>query len=315
MSQTFFQELEIPEPDSNLEVGSGTHAEQTAALLTSLENELHAHRPDLVVVYGDVNSTLAAALVAAKLGIPVSHVEAGLRSFDRSMPEEINRVVTDHLAALLFTTSNDATRNLTDEGLDPLSIHFVGNPMIDTLLNQLDRVSDESVKWRLGLVDTDYVVATVHRPSNVDDITEASRVLESLASASQLLPVVLPLHPRGREKFEALGLLDIKDLIVTEPMRYREFLALLKDSSVVVTDSGGIQEETTALGIPCLTMRPNTERPVTLTSGTNQLVSWDGLQEALAFALARPAPIRPSLPPLWDGSAGERIAAVMASWF
>ncbi|MCC6832856.1 MAG: UDP-N-acetylglucosamine 2-epimerase (non-hydrolyzing) [Thermoleophilia bacterium] len=317
MSDVFVRDLDLPQPDSSLGVGSGSHAGQTAALLTALEGALvsadPAARPALVMVYGDVNSTLAAALVCSKTGIPMAHVEAGLRSFDMTMPEEVNRRVTDILSDLLFVTSPEALDNLAREGVDLERCHFVGNPMIDTLLAHLARFDPDPMRERLGLAGP-YAVATLHRPANVDTVQAAGRLVAALHELSARLPIVLPLHPRGRATLTAAGLLDVPELQVVEPLGYVEFLSLVRGSSVVVTDSGGIQEETTILGIPCLTLRPNTERPITISHGTNRLVEPDRLGAAVDAALrgelARPG----DGPPLWDGRAGERIAALVADW-
>lgn len=312
MSEVFFQQLGLPEPDVNLGVGSGSHGAQTAAVMVALEEMFVADRPSLVIVYGDVNSTVAAALVAAKLQIPLAHVEAGLRSFDRTMPEEVNRVVTDALADLLFTTSPDANVHLGTEGVAADKIHFVGNPMIDTLLANLDTFDPVAVTADLGL-EGDYVVATLHRPGNVDDPEQAAKIVRAVHEVADTVRVVIPLHPRGRESFARAGLMDHENVTVIEPLGYVEFIGLVRGSRAVVTDSGGVQEETTMLGVPCLTLRPNTERPVTITHGTNRLVTSDGLAGAVQEALALPRTDTPAVtPPLWDGAAGQRIAAVVA---
>ena len=319
LSEVFFRELDLPRPDVNLGVGSGSHAQQTAALLTGLEAEFVATRPELVIVYGDVNSTLAAAIVAAKLGVPVAHVEAGLRSFDMSMPEEINRRVTDALSDLLFVTSPEAIAHLADEGIASDRIHLVGNPMIDTLLSQLDRLDSASARARLALPE-DYLVATLHRPGNVDDPEVAAELVAVVHSAAALADIVLPLHPRGRAVLEALGIGDHPRVHVVEPLGYLDFMSLVSGALAVITDSGGVQEETTVLGVPCLTLRPNTERPVTITHGTNRLVTTRTIGRELhdAVAARRAQSDRfatPSVvPPLWDGHAGARIAAVIVDW-
>jgi UDP-N-acetylglucosamine 2-epimerase (non-hydrolysing) len=303
MSEVFFRQLGLPPPDINLEVGSGSHARQTAAILTGLEDVLLELRPELVVVYGDVNSTVAAALTAAKLGIRLAHVEAGLRSFDRGMPEEINRVVTDRLADLLFATSADAVAHLGNEGVDPARIHLVGNPMIDTLLAH-----------RATLVPPRfhrYVVATLHRPANVDDLGDAAELVKALHAVADQVQVVLPLHPRGRESLRGAGLFDHPGVQVVDPLGYLEFLGLVNGAVAVVTDSGGVQEETTVLGVPCLTVRPTTERPVTITHGTNRLVTRERRAEEVSACLVAGRPATWPVPPLWDGHAGERIAAVI----
>lgn len=313
MSEVFFQQLGLPEPDVNLGVGSGTHAHQTAKVMTSLEDMFVADPPALVVVYGDVNSTVAASLVAAKLHIPVAHVEAGLRSFDRTMPEEVNRVVTDGLADLLFTTSPDANVHLGTEGIHADKIHFVGNPMIDTLLANLDKFDAEAAKAELGLTEP-YLVATLHRPANVDDPDQAAAIVKALHAAADTTRVVIPLHPRGRASFEAAGLMEHSGVTVIAPLGYVEFIGLVRGSCAVITDSGGVQEETTMLGVPCLTLRPNTERPVTITHGTNQLVTEQTLSDRLAETLANGSSGDGTTPPLWDGHAGERIARVIKQY-
>jgi UDP-N-acetylglucosamine 2-epimerase (non-hydrolysing) len=310
LSDVFFTELDLPHPDVSLGVGSGSHARQTAAIMVALEDTFVERRPGLVVVYGDVNSTLAAALVCAKMLIPVAHVEAGLRSFDATMPEEVNRRVTDELADPLFVTAPEGVTNLEAEGITGARVVFVGNPMIDTLLGHLDRLDPAPVRARLGL-EGRYAVATLHRPANVDSPDAAGALVVALAEATRRLPVVLPLHPRGRAMLGQAGVGSVRDLRVIDPLGYVDFLSLVRGAAAVITDSGGIQEETTVLDVPCLTLRPNTERPITLTAGTNRLVSpatlGAALDDALAGALARPG----DGPPLWDGHAGERIAAVL----
>ncbi|HEV7604179.1 MAG TPA: UDP-N-acetylglucosamine 2-epimerase (non-hydrolyzing) [Candidatus Limnocylindrales bacterium] len=313
MSDVFFSDLGLPEPDVNLGVGSGSQAVQTAALMVALERQFMASRPELVVVYGDVNSTMAAALVCAKLGLPVVHVEAGLRSFDDTMPEEINRRITDLLAELLFVTSPEGVDNLRAEGIPADRIHHVGNPMIDTLLSNLERFDAAGMRTALDLPER-YAVATMHRPGNVDEASQAARVVAMLRGVSELVTLVVPLHPRGRPTLEAAGLVGSDRLRIVDPLGYIDFLSLVRGAALVVTDSGGIQEETTVLGVPCLTVRPNTERPITVTHGTNQLVGPDAVVGLARSILAdgRPAPTSP--PPLWDGHAGERMAAVLAAW-
>ena len=319
MSEVFFREFSLPQPDVNLGVGSGSHAQQTAALMIGLEEEILSTEPQLVIVYGDVNSTLAAAIVAAKLGVPLAHVEAGLRSFDMSMPEEINRLVTDALADLLFVTSPDAIAHLAREGVPEGKIHLVGNPMIDTLLAQLHRLNVDQARQNIG-VGVDYIVATLHRPGNVDDPQVAADLVAVVHEAAGIADIVLPLHPRGRAVLEALGIGDHPRVHVVEPLGYIDFMSLVRGSLAVITDSGGVQEETTVLGVPCLTLRPNTERPVTISHGTNQLVTTHSLPAALAeqVALRREQPDRLApptrIPPLWDGHAGERIAHLIVDW-
>ncbi|MQY03482.1 non-hydrolyzing UDP-N-acetylglucosamine 2-epimerase [Actinomadura macrotermitis] len=312
MSEIFFRELGLPEPDVNLGVGSGSHAAQTAALMPRLEQEFLARSPGLIVVYGDVNSTIAAALVAAKLHIPVAHVEAGLRSFDMTMPEEVNRRLTDQLSDLCFVTSPEAVGHLAREGVPVDRVHFVGNPMIDTLLRNLDRFDTAAVRAAYDLPER-YVLATMHRPANVDDPDVAGVLVRRLHEVADLTDLVIPLHPRGREVLLAAGLADHPRVRPLEPLGYLEFIAAVRGAAATVTDSGGLQEETTILGVPCLTVRPNTERPITITHGTNRLVTFDELVPAARKALqADPSSHR--TPPLWDGQAGPRIAQVIKEW-
>ena len=313
MSGVFFGELDLPEPDINLDVGSGSHAAQTAAIMVKLDAVLEDIVPALTVVYGDVNSTLAAAVVAAKRLLPLAHVEAGLRSFDPTMPEEINRRVTDLLADLLFVTSPEAIDNLRHEGIGPGGVEFVGNPMIDSLLANLERF-DVAAARREHDLEGPYAVATLHRPANVDGPAAAGRVVAMLEGVSQVLPVVLPLHPRGAASMAEAGLTPGPRLRVLDPLGYIPFLSLVRGATVVVTDSGGIQEETTILGVPCLTVRPNTERPITITHGTNRLVTPEEVPDAVEAIVAGPPVAAPSPPPLWDGHAGERIADAIERW-
>ncbi len=311
MSDVFFRQLGIPMPDVNLEVGSGTHGHQTGAIMAGLEDLFVERRPDLVVVYGDVNSTVAAALVASKMGITFAHVEAGLRSFDMTMPEEVNRLVTDRLSDLLLTTSVDAVAHLGNEGVPAEKIHFVGNPMIDTLLRNRERFDADAARAAVG-VDGPYVVATLHRPGNVDDPRDVGELVRAMHAVADQAEVVIPLHPRGRARLEQAGFLDHPAMTVIEPLGYIEFMGLVRGAAAVVTDSGGVQEETTVLGVPCLTLRPNTERPVTITHGTNRLVSRDTLAANVKDVLATGPLSTWPVPPLWDGNAGPRIAAVLA---
>ncbi|HUG92004.1 MAG TPA: UDP-N-acetylglucosamine 2-epimerase (non-hydrolyzing) [Planctomycetaceae bacterium] len=310
MSDVFFEQLGLPRPDVCLHVGSGSHAVQTARIMTAFEQALVAHAPDLVLVYGDVNSTLAAALVCAKLGVPAGHVEAGLRSFDRSMPEEINRIVTDRLADLLFTPSRDGDENLRNEGVPRRRIHCVGNVMIDTLVRLLPRAERPPLP---GLRDG-YALVTLHRPSNVDDPAMLRRILAALVELSGECPLVFPVHPRTRQRIAAQGIDVPADgrFTLLEPVGYTEMLALERDARAVITDSGGVQEETTYLGVPCLTLRENTERPVTVVLGTNVLIGgdMDRLKVEFGAVLEGRAKIG-RIPPLWDGRAGERIAEVV----
>ncbi|HWP44935.1 MAG TPA: UDP-N-acetylglucosamine 2-epimerase (non-hydrolyzing) [Blastocatellia bacterium] len=312
MSDSFFHDLQIPQPDINLGVGSASHAVQTARIMIEFERVLEQHRPDWVVVVGDVNSTLAATLVASKMMVRVAHVEAGLRSRDRTMPEEINRLVTDALADLLLTPSRDANENLLSEGIAPEKIRFVGNVMIDTLYRNLDRARCSRSLERLGLEPGRYAVMTLHRPSNVDDPATLAGILDAINAIQQRLPLVFPVHPRTRARIEEFGLIETvksqPNLILTEPLGYLDFLKLFSNSRLVLTDSGGIQEETTALAIPCLTLRQNTERPITVTEGTNRVVGNDPdtiKREAIA-ALDNP-PKKGRVPELWDGHSAVRI--------
>lgn len=311
MSQVFFDELELPVPDLNLGVGGGTQIAQTAELMKRLEPALHECRPDLVVVVGDVNSTLAASLVAAKMAIPIAHIEAGLRSFDRRMPEEINRIVTDSLSDYLFVTEPSGCANLSAEGVRPEKIHFVGNVMIDTLLRFRERAARSGVLERLRLDRRAYAVATLHRPSNVDDATQLERLLGVLSKLAERLPVVFPVHPRTRSRIDSAGL-AIGAVRLIPPLGYLEFLQLMGEARLVLTDSGGIQEETTILRVPCLTLRENTERPVTIERGTNRLVGTEpaAITRAAMQALAAGLSASP-VPELWDGAASARIADVL----
>lgn len=314
MSDVFFADLGLPEPVVNLGVGSGSHAVQTAALLPGLEQAITDRQPALVIVYGDVNSTLAATLVCAKIGVPVAHVEAGLRSFDRTMPEEINRVVTDALADLLFVTSAEAVGHLANEGIASDKVHFVGNPMIDSLNRGLGALDPAGIRARLEL-PAEYVAATLHRPGNVDSEQSARELVTAVAAVADRIPVVIPLHPRGRRQLADAGLAAGDRIRVLDPLGYLDFLSLVKGAALVLTDSGGVQEETTMLGIPCLTIRPNTERPVTISHGTNRLVTAATLLPAVEKALADGAtPPLGELPPLWDGRSGPRIAHVVSAW-
>ena len=311
MSATFFDDLGIPAPDVNLEVGSGSHTAQTAGVMLRLEAELNQRRPDLVLVVGDVNSTMAAALVASKLGIPLAHVEAGLRSFDRNMPEETNRVVTDVLSDFLFASEPSGVTNLLAEGKPREKVFLVGNVMIDTLMKFRDKAAHTGVLERLGLERRGYAVATLHRPSNVDDMEHLAAMVGMLAGLARHLPVVFPVHPRTKERMEGAGIAE-RGLILTEPLGYLEFLRLISEARLVLTDSGGIQEETTILQVPCLTMRENTERPITIEQGTNRLVGTDPkkiLQAALETLDRPPRLLAP--PELWDGKASARILDVL----
>jgi len=310
LSDVFFRDLELPRPDVNLGIGSGSHAEQTARTMVALEQEFERDRPQIVLVYGDINSTLAAAIVASKLWIPLGHVEAGLRSFDMTMPEEVNRLVTDRLSNVLFATSEDAVGHLTREGVEPDAIHLVGNPMIDSLLKAQERFDTAAARAEHG-VEGRYLVGTLHRPSNVDDPDDVAQLVRVIHELADLATFVMPVHPRGRARLEAAGLTRHPRVIAVDPLGYLDFMSLVSGADAVVTDSGGVQEETTVLGVPCFTMRPNTERPVTITHGTNRLVTRDSVVAEVARALDAGRPATWPIPPLWDGHAGERIAAVL----
>ena len=316
LSRVVFDDLGMRGPDIELRVGSGSHAEQTARVMLRLEPILRQDRPDLVLVVGDVNSTLAAALTAAKLGLPIARVEAGLRSFDRSMPEEINRIVIDALSTLLFTTAREADENLEREGIPRERVFFVGNVMIDTLLRLREAATRSEVLARLGLEPRCYALATLHRPANVDSKHALAELFAALAEIQRWTRVVFAVHPRTRARIREFGLeaelAAMPNLIATPPLGYIEFLALEAQAGVVLTDSGGVQEETTVLGVPCLTLRENTERPVTITQGTNQLVGRDRetIAAAARVAIDGPPPRR-EIPELWDGRAAERIVEIL----
>ena len=315
LSQVFFDELEIPRPDIHLSVGSGSHAQQTAAIMAAFEPVLTQQRVDMVLVVGDVNSTIACALVASKLGVPVAHVEAGLRSFDRRMPEEINRVLTDQISDLLFITEESAAGNLTREGIDPAKVHFVGNVMIDTLLAHREKARSTDVQRSLGLEPGGYVLMTLHRPSNVDDTAAFERLMQGIDHVARQVPVLFPVHPRTRpvvtKSPTAAAMVDAGRLRLIDPQGYLDFIGLMERARAVFTDSGGIQEETTILGVPCLTLRENTERPITITQGTNQLVGTDPQRIAAAWSRLDGASPARQTPPLWDGGAAERIVDVL----
>jgi len=322
MSAAFFRDLELPEPDHYLGVGSASHAVQTARVMEAFEPVLLEERPDWVVVVGDVNSTLACALVTAKLGYEIgcrlAHVEAGLRSHDWRMPEEVNRVLTDRLSDLLLTPSRDADENLRAEGIPEERIRFVGNVMIDTLFAQLPKARALDVPGQMGLERKCYAVVTLHRPSNVDDPTALRTVLEALGRVAREMPVVLPIHPRTRKNAENFGLSGLMEpLRVIEPLGYTEMLSLVEGAAIVLTDSGGLQEETTALGVPCITLREQTERPITLTEGTNRLAPWpltvEGVSQMVAEVLHHsPEVARHRCPRGWDGMAAVRVVAVLS---
>jgi len=317
MSELFFDELGIPKPDINLEVGSGSHAVQTAEIMKRFEPVVVEQKPDLVLVVGDVNSTVAYALVARKLGVPVAHVEAGLRSGDESMPEEINRKLTDAISNQCFVTEESGLYNLGREGLPADRVHFVGNVMIDTLLKHLERAKRSGKLGELGLSAKGYAVMTLHRPSNVDDPATLSKLFDAIQVVQQDMPIIFPCHPRTRGRIEAMGLghrlAAMGNLRLVDPQGYLDFLCLTASAALVLTDSGGIQEETTILGVWCLTLRENTERPVTITHGTNQLVGTDTEKILAAYRSRRAARSgdRP-VPEKWDGHAAERIAEILA---
>ncbi len=317
MSKVFFDDLGLPKPDVHLGVGSGTHAEQTARVMLAFEPALVAADADLVLVVGDVNSTIACALVASKRGVPVAHVEAGLRSFDREMPEEINRMLTDAISDLLFITSSEARDNLLREGIEEKKIHFTGNVMIDSLRASEHVAEKSTVLETLGLEPGGYGLVTLHRPSNVDDMVQLTRLLDALCEVGQDCPLVFPVHPRTRQAIERARYQIKGDAVrLIDPVGYLDFLKLMKYSSLVLTDSGGIQEETTALGIPCLTIRENTERPVTVTVGTNRLVGTDTARiVAEARDVLRHDVREARIPDLWDGKSAPRIAQVIVRFF
>ncbi|MGB7930382.1 MAG: UDP-N-acetylglucosamine 2-epimerase (non-hydrolyzing) [Terriglobales bacterium] len=315
MSDVFFQQLKIPAPDVNLAVGSGTHAKQTAEIMMRLEPIILERQPDIVLVYGDVNSTVATALVCAKLGVHVGHVEAGLRSFDRTMPEEINRLVTDQLSELLFTPSEDGDENLRREGIPAERIFRVGNVMIDSLVRLLPAAQalKQTTATKPDGMPERYALVTLHRPANVDDSVTLKSILDSLLEVTRDLAVIFPAHPRTRKRIADFGL-PTGQLCLLDPLPYLDFLGLQARATVVITDSGGIQEEATYLGIPCLTVRENTERPITVSIGTNVLVGRDRekLRCELSRVLAGKAK-KGTVPPLWDGHAGERIASILVN--
>ncbi len=314
MSEIFFEELKMPKPDFNLGVGGGSHASQTARIMLELEKVITREKPDLVVVPGDVNSTMAAALVASKMGIPVAHVEAGLRSFDKTMPEEINRIVTDVVSDFLFVTEHSGMHNLRDEGVDDSKIFFVGNTMIDSLDAHWDALEANTITDRLGLTKGGYIVATFHRPTNVDKKENLSDIMETMGKLSGERKLVFPVHPRTRKNINVFGLDKHipNSLILAEPLGYLEFLSLMRYAELVITDSGGIQEETTYMGVQCITVRKNTERPVTIDVGTNQLVgiSMEKVERTAMDILG--GTTKPGrIPELWDGKAAKRIAEII----
>ncbi len=320
MSDLFFSELNISKPDFELEVGSASHAEQTARIMERYEEVVLKSSPDLIIVAGDVNSTLACTLVATKLHIPIAHLEAGLRSFDRSMPEEINRIVTDSISDLLLTPSKDADINLTKEGFAKEKIHFVGNIMIDSLINNLNKAKDSDILNKLTLEPQSYILMTMHRPSNVDNLDSLKELVDVVRNIANLMPVVIPIHPRTESNIKMFGLesefYSIKNLFVLPPVGYHDMLKLEMNANCVVTDSGGIQEETTFMGVPCLTVRENTERPITITSGTNKLVK---LNTKVILAeidkILSVSDCDYSIPEYWDGNTSARIVDVLDNYF
>ncbi len=312
MSQAFFFDLNLPQPDLYLGVGSGTHAQQTAEVMVRIERFLSEQRVDLLVVVGDVNSTLAASLAAVKMGVPVAHVEAGLRSYDRTMPEEINRILTDAVSDLLFVTEQSGIDNLKREGTAAEKIHFVGNVMIDSLVEHLAKAESLPVLEEFGLEERGYALMTLHRPSNVDDREVLQQIFSALAEIQRDLPVIFPIHPRTRKMLATFGMEEqvraLKRIIITDPLPYLPFMKLMSRAAIVLTDSGGIQEETTFLKIPCLTLRKNTERPVTVTLGTNRLVGMNPEDILAGYRAAlNGSTRRAQIPPLWDGKAAQRI--------
>ena len=317
LSKTFFDELGLPEPDVYLGIGSDSHARQTARIMMSFEPEVLSAEPGVVVVVGDVNSTLACALVAAKLRRPVAHVEAGLRSFDERMPEETNRLVTDHVSTLLYTTSRDADANLVREGIPAERIVFVGNTMIDTLLRFRQAVEARHAPGRLGLQAGQYGVVTLHRPENVDDPAALADLVDALRAVADDVPLAFPLHPRTARRFEDAGVsLDGARIRRLPPLGYLDFVGLVSAARLVLTDSGGVQEETTVLGIPCLTLRRSTERPVTVTHGTNRVIGEDPARivDAAREVLSHPPAAGHAIPERWDGHAADRIAEHLAAF-
>lgn len=317
MSKVFFKDLGLPQPDFYLGVGNGSHAEQTAKIMIEFEKILLKEKPDLIIVVGDVNSTIACSLTAVKLGIKIAHVEAGLRSFDRNMPEEINRVLTDAISDYLFVTENSGIVNLKNEGISDDKIFFVGNCMIDSLINQMEKINSIDIEKIYDLEKNNYAVVTFHRPSNVDDISQLEKIVVLLNEISSKVKVVFPVHPRTLNRLTESSLIQRinKNVLLTEPIGYLEFIALVSKSKLVITDSGGIQEETTYLKIPCITLRTTTERPVTVEYGTNFLVG-DDINKALEqfYKIMNGEIKQGKIPELWDGKAGERIVRVIGGW-
>ncbi len=318
MSRFFFDELKIPKPDINLEVGSASHTVQTAKIMKRFEPVVQNFQPDYVLVVGDVNSTIACGLVAAKLGVKLIHIEAGLRSFDRSMPEEINRLLTDSISDLLFVTEQSGIDNLHAEGIDPGKVHFVGNVMIDTLMANRKKAEDSDILSRLDIQAKDYAVITLHRPSNVDNMDTFEQIISAFEHIQKDLKLIFPVHPRTRKNIKAADIgkrvKAMENLILLDPIGYLDFLCLMSNSALVITDSGGIQEETTILGTPCMTLRENTERPVTITEGTNRLVhiTTDDILKNYQQIKESDFDVSGRIPKFWDGKAADRIAATIA---
>lgn len=316
MSKVFFEDLELPEPDLDLGIGSGSHGEQTGKIMIEFEKVVMAERPDLVIVVGDVNSSLACSLVSAKLLIPVAHVEAGLRSFDQTMPEEINRKLTDALSDLLFVTEPVGVENLLREGIEEKKIFLVGDVMIDTIIQCRDRVKSSGILRQLGLAPRSFTVVTVHRPANVDVKENLAKILTILEAISERSTIVFPMHPRTRKMLEAFGLWGcaraIPNTILLDPLRYVDFLSLVENAALVLTDSGGLQAETTFLGVPCLTLREITEQPVTVQEGTNELVGLD-IERVISrcFEIFDGKRKKGRIPEFWDGKAAERIVTIL----
>lgn len=317
MSGIFFEQLGIEEPTYSFEIGSGSHSEQTAAIMVAYENLCKSDKPDLTIVVGDVNSTMAVSIAAKKLGIKIAHLEAGLRSFDREMPEEINRILTDSIADILWTPSADGSEHLLREGHDEKDISLVGNIMIDTMVYMRGAIEKLSVRKDLGIENTKYGIVTLHRPSNVDNRSKITKICEALITASQDIDLVFPIHPRTRQKLKEFGLfaeLENSSILLLEPQGYGEFMNLVFGSFMAITDSGGIQEEATFLKIPCLTLRDNTERPITITAGSNRLISEDELLDAIQATLdLKKEEI--TVPPLWDGQTAQRVVADLRKRF
>lgn len=320
MSDVFFYDLGLPDPVRHFDVGSASHAVQTAAIMTSYEDSINQHPPDLCVVVGDVNSTVACAVVAAKAGIPIAHIEAGLRSGDKTMPEEINRLLTDSISDLLFASEPDAVVNLAREGRAADSIHLVGQVMVDTLLRTIPQAADLEVWKTFGVDAHDYSLVTLHRPANVDDRAQLEKICEELIWLSERLPIIFPIHPRTLANLEQFGLHDLlanqPDIHLTEPVSYLHSLSLMSAANLVVTDSGGLQEETTAIGVPCLTLRDNTERPITVTEGSNHLIrgEWQQFRTLADDSLSANLPHQPCQVPYWDGKSGKRIMRICSQY-